>query len=568
MTKDSLFDNELIRSQRKKLADYQASTLDMLSKTMLVNQKYWLSILSCPQDAAMPFWNHLGSFVRLNMEEGMNRLETTTESLEAGQHYVVGLLKYISDFMNPYWTALESFLKLEKEKLARHTPMESALDYLELLQFNVQIANQCLNGTARDLVEFHTAEGRKAYDAVMKAIAGRDTGVLKEYAEKLDHLLETVVYDYPEAIRAIEPEFGFHFDDGGYKKIVETDRFIVYQVFSRDKTIKPRKGGKPVLIMHPYVLGPNILAFLPGEKKSYVHAFADQGIPTYIRILKDIQTTPAVQVMTGEDDARDTRIICEKLMAIHGRKVTLNGFCQGGFIALLDILSGELDGLVDALITCVAPMDGTKSKSLVEYMEHLPPRFRDLNYALKELPSGHSVVDGKVMSWVYKLKSMDKEAPVATLYKDLMNFNTHDGRKVRINKTAAALHNWLIYDRSDLPEAITRLSFDSYTIPVTKDGTLPVKLFGKTLNYRGIPERGIKWLLCYAEGDDLVDSAAALSPVEFIDVEVTPFPKGHGAIATSWSDPGTACAVHKVFGTGCRGPVRFQMDLDAETAKE
>jgi len=568
MKKDSLFDNELMRSQRKKLAECQAEALDMLTRTLLVNQKYWLSFLSYPQDAAMPFWSHLASFVRLNTEEGMNRIETTTESLEAGQHYVVGLLKYMSDFMNPYWTALESFLTLEKEKLVRHTPMESALDYLELLQFNVQIANQCLNGTARDLVEFHTVEGRKAYDAVMKAIASRDSGALKEYAAKLDHLLSTVVYDYPEAIRAIEPEFGFHFDDGGYKKVVETDRFIVYQVFSRDKTTKPRKGGKPVLIMHPYVLGPNILAFLPGEKKSYVHAFADQGIPTYIRILKDIQTTPAVQIMTGEDDARDTRVICEKLMAIHGRKVTLNGFCQGGFIALLDILSGELDGLVDALITCVAPMDGTKSRSLVEYMQHLPPRFRDLNYAMKQLPSGNSVVDGKVMSWVYKLKSMDKEAPVATLYQDLMNFNTHDGRKVRINKTAAALHNWLIYDRSDLPEAITKLSFDSYTVPVTKDGTLPVKLFGKTLNYRGIPERGIKWLLCYAEGDDLVDSAAALSPVEFIDVEVTPFPKGHGAIATSWSDPGTACAVHKVFGTGCRGPVRFQMDLDAETAKE
>ena len=51
--------------------------------------------------------------------------------------------------------------------------------------------------------------------------------------------------------------------------------------------------------------------------------------------------------------------------------VTLNGFCQGGFIAVADILSGKLDGLVDALITCVAPMDGTKSKSLAEYMQHL-----------------------------------------------------------------------------------------------------------------------------------------------------------------------------------------------------
>jgi hypothetical protein len=88
-----------------------------------------------------------------------------------------------------------------------------------------------------------------------------------------------------------------------------------------------------------------------------VHCFANQGIPTYVRILKDIETTPAVQTMTGEDDAFDTRYFCEKVMARHNRAVTLNGFCQGGFIAMLDILSGELDGLVDALITCVAPLD-------------------------------------------------------------------------------------------------------------------------------------------------------------------------------------------------------------------
>ena len=67
----------------------------------------------------------------------------------------------------------------------------------------------------------------------------------------------------------------------------------------------------------------------------------------------------------------------------HGKQVTLNGFCQGGFIAALDILSGELDGLVDALITCVAPMDGTRSQALVDYMNHLPQRYRDLEYGRK-----------------------------------------------------------------------------------------------------------------------------------------------------------------------------------------
>ena len=159
-----------------------------------------------------------------------------------------------------------------------------------------------------------------------------------------------------------------------------------------------RSHGKPILIIPPYVLGANILAFLPGQNKSYVHAFANQRTPTYIRIIKDIDTTPAVQTLTGEQDALDIRTFCEILRKKHGKPVSLNGFCQGGFVSMTGLLSGELDGVVDALITCVAPMDGTRSKALVEYMQHLPPRFRDLGYAVKPSPSGNRVVDGKVMS--------------------------------------------------------------------------------------------------------------------------------------------------------------------------
>jgi dienelactone hydrolase len=131
------------------------------------------------------------------------------------------------------------------------------------------------------------------------------------------------------------------------------------------------EDGKPIIIVPPYVLGHNILAFLPGENRSYTHCFANQGIPTYVRVVKDIETTPAVQVMSGEDDARDTRYFCEQLKARHGKPVTLNGFCQGGLLTVIDVLSGELDGLVDALITCAAPMDGTRSKSLVGYINQL-----------------------------------------------------------------------------------------------------------------------------------------------------------------------------------------------------
>jgi hypothetical protein len=489
---------------------------------------------------------------------------TPIDNVLIQQNYWLGVLTYINDFMIPFWISLKAFLDTEKSKIYTVPLIETVLDYLKLFQFNLQIAEKGLQGTTKNMKEFGLNEVARGFTAWINTFFNRGGEDISAYTKNLAKLMNLVIYEYPKAIKSIEEEYGFHFERDGYVKTAETDRFVLYQVLPNKKGVQTRKHGKPIIIIPPYVLGANILAFLPGENKSYVHAFANQGIPTYIRVLKDIQNTPALQVMTGEDDARDTRIFCEKVKALHGQLVTLNGFCQGGFIAVLDILSGELDGLVDALITCVAPMDGSRSKALTEYLQHLPARFRDLGYAVKNLPNGNRIVDGKVMSWVYKLKSMEKEAPLAVLYRDLMNLESHDGKEVQIGKTAAALNHWITYDRNDLPESITKLSFDSYTIPVSPDGTLPVTLFGKKPNFKAIKEKGIKWLLCCAEHDDLVDSAASQAPMDFVDtIELTVFPKGHGAIATSWSNPDTEFAVNKRFGS-YRGPVRYQLDLEEE----
>jgi hypothetical protein len=498
----------------------------------------------------------------------MNPLESLRlvgNVLQAYQAYWTGVLKYTNEFMLPYWTALNAFLATEKDKLARHTPGESARDYLELLQFNLQVYEKGWISSFRSMNDFHSAQASRFWPAWLSSLTGHNGSEnIVRFMDCTARLLDQVVYRYPKAIRDIAPEYGFHFETGGYRKAGETERFLIYQVLPRNKATV-RENGKPILIIPPYVLGANILAFLPGENKSYVHAYADQGIPTYIRILKDIDTTPAAQTITGEEDTIDTRRFCEQLLKRHGRPATLNGFCQGGFMALAGILSGELDGVVDALVTCVAPMDGTRSKALVEYMQHLPPRFRDLGYAVKVLPNGNRVVDGKVMSWVYKLKSMEKEAPIFTFFQDLQRFDGVCDREIRISKTAAAINHWLMYDRSDLPEAITRLSFDSYTVPVASDGTLPFKFFSRPLNFRRLAEKRMPFLICYGKDDDLVDSAAALAPLDFVEAEVTGFPKGHGAIATSWSNPDSAYALQKRFEDGTRGPVRFQLDLEGIT---
>lgn len=501
-------------------------------------------------------------------EWGAKFVEAYLENTKAAQIYWNGVLKYTNEFMTPFWIALNSFSDLEQIKAARISPVETLRDYMELLQFNNQIGTKGLTSSFEAMTDFNLRKMTEALGVVLNTLSNRNGEDISEYAARQRQLMNLVVYEYPKAILDIEPEYGFHFDNGGYVKAAETERFDLYQVLPQDPQVEVRADGKPVIIVPPYVLGANILAFLPGEGKSYVHAFANQGIPTYIRILKDIDLHPAVQTMSGEDDASDTRFFCEQVYAKHGKAVTLNGFCQGGFMTLCAILSGELDGLVDAHITCVAPMDGTRSQSLVEYLQHLPARFRDLGYALKTLPNGNQVVDGKVMSWVYKLKSMEREAPVSTFFRDLSMFDKPAGKPMNISKTAAAINYWLLYDRNDLPLGITQMSFDSYTKPISKDGTLPVTLFGRSLNIKKIKEKGINWLICIAEQDDLVDEPAALAPLDFLEAEVTVFPKGHGAIATSWSVPTSThalqtCFVHPASKMGeCRGPVRYQLDLD------
>jgi hypothetical protein len=499
-------------------------------------------------------------------EKTVCRVEKLVEQGNALQNYWVALSKYQLDFMIPFLLAVNYFQKVERNKLLKTSPMESFQSYMKLFNFNMEMYFKSLMGSMRAINDYYNMEMKGALDAIYNTIFEQNGEDLLAYIERQAYAINRVGRDYPQAIKEIEPEFGFHFERGNDVKFAETDRFILYRIAPTDKKVKIRKNTKPILIIPPYVLGANILAFLPNENRSYTHNFANQGIPVYIRIMKDIQTTEALQMMTPEDDTRDTRFFCEKIKAEHGKPVTLNGYCQGGFSAVCGVLSGELDGLVDALLTCVAPIDGTKSEGLAHFLQSLPKRFNDLSYGIKTLPNGNKVADGDLMGWVYKLKSIGNESPIVLFYRDMTMFSINGHKRSgKINKTAAALNYWLRYERTDLPVAITQMSYDSYSIPVTKDGTLPVKLFGRKLNFKRIQEKGIQWLICYGENDELVERPTALAPLNYIDVEVTGFPKGHVAIATSWSNPESACALHTYFGPDKRrGPVRFQLDLDED----
>lgn len=477
--------------------------------------------------------------------------------------YWKGLSDYMTEIFVPYLIAMSYMGGVEKTRMFEETPLDNMLSLIELMKFNMNISARSTTGSLQAINDYTETEISEVFTAFLNTLfykAGED---LQSYFKRQARIIQAVSQDYPDAIEDIGPEFGFHFERGLEELVAETDRYYLYRINPTDLKVTQDKTKKPVLIIPPYVLGANILAFLPGENRSYTHAFANEGIPTYIRILKDISTTIPVQTMEGEDDTKDTVYFCSLLKQRHGRQVTLNGYCQGGFSAVCSILTGELDGLVDALITCVSPIDGTRSKGLANFLKGLPQRFNDLMYGSKTLDSGHVVADGKLMGWVYKLKSIEKESPLVSFYRDLVMIKSASRETFRFNKTGLALNYWLKSDRTDIPMGITKMSFASFNTPITRNGILPVRLFNKKLSLKRIKEKGMPWLICYGEKDDLVESSAALAAEDYIPVEKTPFPKGHVAIATSWSHPQSDYALHTRFGESdrYRGPVRFHLDI-------
>jgi hypothetical protein len=491
-----------------------------------------------------------------------NAMSAIADGFAASGDLAAAFSRYTNEFFIPYLISTAYFQDVEQHRIRHADIKETADAYQRLFHFNLSLWTRAMKGAVDSFSRYLSVEGRRTFQTMAELGSG-DTRALAAFMRRKAELAETLARRYPEAIDAIAPEYGLHAEDTQIVKVDETDRFILYQVLPTDSNVEVRNGGRPVLIIPPYVLGANILSFLPGEKRSYVHCFANQGVPTYIRVLKRIEESEALQTMTGEDDANDTRRFAEEIHRRHGIGMTLNGYCQGGFSSLCNLLSGRLDGLVDVFITCVAPMDGTRSKGLSGFLNDLPARFNDLDYGAKTLSNGNTVADGKLMGWVYKLKSIETESPVPAFLRDLLMFVRQPDGQLSIGKTAAALNYWLNYERFDLPLAITKMSFASYNTPITEDGILPVTLFGQKLDIHRIAEMRIPWLICHGESDDLVEPEVALAPLDFVEAEVSAFPKGHVAIATSWSHPDSACALHTRFGEKqYRGPVRFHLDLE------
>lgn len=444
-------------------------------------------------------------------------------------------------------------------KAAKENPL-SIMQAIEVMQHNIQLVLKGVMGAQEKLLSFVFDQIEEGVKATLNTVFNAGQGeTLSGFMAREADIMESVA-NFKEQIEKIKDEFGFHFNSEHYKLIHETGTFKMYQVLPLKNGVTVRDDIPPVLLVPPYMLGTHILSFLPFENKSYAHSFANEGIPTYVRVVKDIMSYEEVQRTTPEEDCLQTLELCTKLKEMHGKKVVLNGTCQGGYICLINILSGKLTEVCDTLITNVTPVDGTYSAAI----RGMPQMHHD--FVTTTLPNGNKVANGYLLSLGMRFVAIDRETP---LVKVLDQATMHKATKMNPGKTPAALFRWLLNERAHLPIGIANMSSHTFQEPIAEDGTLPIKLFGKSLRVQDLAKLGVKWYQNFAIKDDLVTPACATAGNKFLEgtdvVESVAFHGGHVAILTS--PYAKKAPVNGEFvdalGRNVRGPVKFMLDLAA-----
>ncbi|NJL58942.1 MAG: hypothetical protein HC887_04130 [Desulfobacteraceae bacterium] len=185
-----------------------------------------------------------------------------------------GFTKYVNEFMVPYLISTNYFGMAEQEKVSESCPMENILSHLELMEFNTDLSARNLNASLKALGDYSRKEMPRAMEAFFNTLFNQNGGEkFDEFMNRQTAIMDIITNVYPKAILDIEPEYGFHFERGINPKIAETDRFILYQVAPVEPSVVTDNGMKPIIVLPPYVLGANILGFLPNDRKSYTPLF-------------------------------------------------------------------------------------------------------------------------------------------------------------------------------------------------------------------------------------------------------------------------------------------------------
>jgi hypothetical protein len=200
----------------------------------------------------------------LALETQAKLVSASIDQVRMMQTYWTGLSRYFLDFMAPAFSALEAFTKVELEKLEEHSPEETIRDHMGLWLFNLRLAEKGLTHGMKAIQDFHAHQLEQAFHAWHNTLNQQKGEDIAAFMARQARLMDLVVHEYPQAIRDIEPDYGFHFDDGNYIKTAETDRFYLYQVLPWDKS---GKKGNPSSLFPPMCWGPTSCPSCPLKAK-------------------------------------------------------------------------------------------------------------------------------------------------------------------------------------------------------------------------------------------------------------------------------------------------------------
>lgn len=345
---------------------------------------------------------------------------------------------------------------------------------------------------------------QERYAEILPAMLTWDFERVAAFWEKQVTVLDIVVNKNPRALKAIRAEMGCKWNDTSrFTLVAETPRANLYQVLPTKKDVQIRIKGKPVMHFAPLILQPVILDLLPKEGLSYVGAFADSGTPTYFMHTKDIETTPEAQVLNEEDLLLDLEYFAGIVHERHGKKVTLNGTCQGALPLLHAVCSKSLNigKHVDTWIGLVPAYALSASKRVAADMEKIPESKRgDLKAITKKLDSGNLVVPGEIASFATRLKTDPWTALIRAM---------QSAEKGESSHMALAIQEYL---QSLIPMSfhMMEMSHRCATLPITEDGVFPTTLFGESVSLAHAIAQGIRLHVVAGEKDEVVDLDAAL----------------------------------------------------------
>jgi hypothetical protein len=164
--------------------------------------------------------NSLEEFSRMNEK----LFGAAAEKTKALQLYYNGVLKYFHDFIDAYWISVSYFTLVEGERLVNTSPVETIRDYVDLLQLNLMIAQDALTSSHNVMSDYHLRQFNETLTAWINTVYGITGEDIETLTAKQAQLMERVVHAYPEAIRNIRDEYGFHFERGIHPLVAETDR--------------------------------------------------------------------------------------------------------------------------------------------------------------------------------------------------------------------------------------------------------------------------------------------------------------------------------------------------------